>query len=288
MSVPRLFRRMVDDASVLPPGGALPRQAVDEHRAHRAAWYGDLVGTLLVPAADLDDLRGVPDPADPLAIGLVGELPVVRARLAKWARGVPAGLDGADLAQIEVPVAKRGEDPIPGLTALLELARAWPTLPVYAEIPLTWGLSNALDVVAEARAAGVLVAAKFRTGGLAAELFPTPVELAAVICACHERDLPFKLTSGLHHAIRHGDPDTGLTHHGFLNVLVGALIAADGGEVVDVAQVLGNTDPVPLIEAVRPRRHDERPLWIGFSSTIVDDPVRDLGRLSLIHPVVPS
>ncbi|GAA1822431.1 hypothetical protein GCM10009682_48490 [Luedemannella flava] len=284
MSVPPLFRRMVDDASVLPPGGSTLRHAVADHRTHHAAWYADMVGPLLVPAADLDDLRGVPDPADPLAIGLVGELPVVRARLAKWARGTPAGLDGADLAQIEVPVAKRGEDPIPGLTALLELARAWPTLPVFAEIPLTWGLSSALDALTEARATGLRVAAKFRTGGLAAELFPTPMELAAVICACRERDLPFKLTSGLHHAIRHGDPDTGLTHHGFLNVLVGALAAADGGEVVEVAQVLGGTDPVPLIEAVRPRRHEERPMWISFGSTSIDDPVRDLSRLSLIHP----
>ena len=284
MSVPRLFRRIVDDASVLPPGSALQGPALAEHQEHRAAWYGELVGTLLLPAAELDNLRGVADPARRLAISLVGELPLVRARLATWA----AGFAGADLTQLEVPVAKRGEDPIPGLTALLELARPCPDLPVYAEIPLTWGLSNALDMIAEARADGVRVAAKFRTGGLAAELFPTPMELAAVICACQDRDLPFKLTSGLHHAIRHGDPDTGLTHHGFLNVLVGALIAADGGEVVDVAQVLGGTDPVPLIEAVRPRRHEERPLWIGFSSTVIADPVRDLSRLSLIHPVVPS
>jgi hypothetical protein len=287
MSVPPLFRRLVDDASVFPPGSGTLRDAVAEHRGHRAAWYADLVGTLLVPAADVGDLRGALDPADPLPIGLVGELPLVRARLAKWAQGTPAGLEGASLAAIDVTVAMRGEDPLPGLAALLELARAWPQLPVYAEIPLTWGLSSALDMVAEARATGALVAAKFRTGGLAAELFPTPMELAAVICACHDRSLPFKLTAGLHHAIRHGDPDTGLTHHGFLNVLVGALIATDGGEVVDVAQVLGGTDPVPLIEAVRPRRNEDRPLWIGFSSSSIAEPLRDLGRLSLIHADLP-
>src|SRR3954466_14039572 len=75
MSVPPLFRRMVDDASVLPPGGASLREAAADHRGHHAAWYAELVGTMLVPAADLDDLRGVPDPAQPIAIGLVGELP---------------------------------------------------------------------------------------------------------------------------------------------------------------------------------------------------------------------
>ena len=97
------------------------------------------------------------------------------------------------------------------------------------------------------------MAAKFRTGGLAAELFPTPVELAAVICACRDRQLPFKLTAGLHHAVRHNDPETGFTHHGFVNILAATLAAVDGAEVVDVAERLAATDPVPLIEAVRPR-----------------------------------
>src|SRR5947207_3385670 len=83
-----------------------------------------------------------------------------------------------------------------------------------------------------------------RTGGLAAELFPTPIELAAVICACRDRGLPFKLTAGLHHAIRHTDPETGFVHHGFLNVLVGAAQAAADAEVADVGATLAGTDPV--------------------------------------------
>src|SRR5204862_5582864 len=116
----------------------------------------------------------------------------------------------------------------------------------YAEIPLTWGLTAALDTVAEARAAGVPIAPKFRTGGLAAELFPTPVELAAVICACRDRGLPFKLTAGLHHALRHTDPETGFIHHGFLNVLVAAAQAVhQAAEVADVAATLAGTDPAP-------------------------------------------
>jgi hypothetical protein len=156
--------------------------------------------------------------------------------------------------------------------------------PGYAEVPLTWGLLAALDALAEARAGGQPVAPKFRTGGLAAELFPTPVELAAVICACRDRELPFKLTSGLHHALRHTDPETGFLHHGFLNVLAGAISAADGAEAADVAEVLATTDAVPLVEAVRSRLERERPLWIGYGTCSVADPLDDMRRLGLIFP----
>jgi hypothetical protein len=151
-------------------------------------------------------------------------------------------------------------------------------------VPLTWGLLAALDALAEARAGGQPVAPKFRTGGLAAELFPTPVELAAVICACRDRELPFKLTSGLHHALRHTDPETGFLHHGFLNVLAGAISAADGAEAADVAEVLATTDAVPLVEAVRSRLERERPLWIGYGTCSVADPLDDMRRLGLIFP----
>ena len=136
--------------------------------------------------------------------------------------------------------------------------------------------------MSDARAAGVHVAAKFRTGGLAAELFPTPIELAAVICACRDRELPFKLTAGLHHAIRHTDPETGFIHHGFLNVLVATAQAVQAAEVADVGATLAITDPVPLIEATRRVLNDDRPLWIGFGSCSVLEPVEDLARLGLL------
>jgi hypothetical protein len=129
------------------------------------------------------------------------------------------------------------------------------------------------------------VAPKFRTGGLAAELFPTPVELAAVICACRDRDLPFKLTAGLHHALRHTDPETGFLHHGFLNVLAGAILAADGAEAVDVAELLATTDAVPLVEAVRARLAFDRPLWIGYGTCSIAEPLEDLRRLGLLSAV---
>ncbi|MCZ7435012.1 hypothetical protein O7598_01270 [Micromonospora sp. WMMC241] len=277
--VPRLLAGLVDDAAVFPPGNAALPDAVTAHRTHRAAWYADLVGPLLLPASEIvrGALHGVVGPG--LVIGLIGDTGLDQ---------LPAALsaltpDGVTARQVEAPVAKRGEDPQPGLAELVALAGRLDGTAVYAEIPLTFGLMGALDTLARARADGLPVAAKFRTGGLAAELFPTPVELAAVICACRERDLPFKLTAGLHHAIRHRDPETGFTHHGFVNVLAATLAAVDGAEVDGVAELLAATDPLRVVESARARREAPRPLWVGYGSCSISEPLTDLIRLGLVN-----
>jgi hypothetical protein len=274
--VPPLFAGLVDDASMFPPGSMSPADAVAAHRAHREAWYGPFVGPLLVPASAHGEVaRHI---AASEVVGLIGDTGVA---------ALPAAIDrahaaGWTLRQIEVAVAKRGEDPQPGLAQLRRIAADTAGPSIYAEIPLTWGLLAALDTIAEQRATGAQIAPKFRTGGLAAELFPTPVELAAVINACRDRDLPFKLTAGLHHAMRHTDPETGFTHHGFLNVLVATAVAVEGAEVADVAEALAATHPMPLIEPVRTRKNSPRPLWAGFGSCSVMQPLTDLIRFGLI------
>jgi hypothetical protein len=260
-----VFVGFLDDAAVFPPGNAPLPGAVAAHREHRAAWYAAMVGPLLVPP---EDVAGVPDDIE---IGVVGPIGAVAAVIT----------GGRPIRQFETPVAKRGENPEPGLRDALALIGKT-GIPGYLEIPLTWGLMEALDIVAEARGGGVPVAPKFRTGGLAAELFPTPVELAAVICACRDRGLPFKLTAGLHHAIRHIDPETHIVHHGFLNVLGAAFAAADRAEPAAVATVLASTDAVPLVNTVRQRLAADRPLWTGFGSCSIGEPLADLRTLGIL------
>jgi hypothetical protein len=273
--VPILMAGLVDDASLIPPGFAGLSDAFAQHAEHRAAWYAGLLGPLLVPASVI--AGHPPIPAVPVA--LVGDLSV---------GAIPVGVEklraaGAEVRHVEAAVARRGEDPQPGLADLRTLARQESDLPVYAEIPLSWGLLGALDTVAQARADGLRLFPKFRVGGLAAELFPTPVELAAVICACRDRSLPFRLATGLRHAIRHTDPETGFTHHGFLNVLAAAILADDGGEVAEVAEALAATHPLPLVEPVRARRDDRRPLFTGFGAAGVVETLTELIRLGLIN-----
>ncbi|MEV4543004.1 hypothetical protein [Micromonospora echinaurantiaca] len=288
--VPALLDGLVDDAAVFPPGSASLPDAVAAHRRHRASWYADLVGPLLVPATKLPALAGLLGSDERIDVGVIGDLPIgqldkVRAEADPRLR----------VRQVEAAVAKRGEDPLPGLAELVALARRAAAdatiegasvdgrLDVYAELPLTFGLMGALDALAAARADGVPIAAKFRTGGLAAELFPTPAELAAVICACRDRELPFKLTAGLHQAVRHLDPETGFTHHGFGNVLAATLAAADGAAASTVAELLTAADPRPLVQWAEPRLDTARRLWVGFGSCSILEPLTDLIRLGLVN-----
>ncbi|MGH3655991.1 MAG: hypothetical protein ACRDUA_04985 [Micromonosporaceae bacterium] len=283
--IPTLFQGLVDDAAVFPPGNAPLGDAIAAHRTHRASWYAPFVGPLLVRASQVAELPGDPG----FGVGVIGDGGLDR---------LAAVLDGAvDVRQVEIAVAKRGEDPLPGLRALTAWAQERP-VDVYAEIPLTWGCVAALDHLAEV---GVAYP-KFRTGGLAAELFPSPEDLAAVIVACAARGLRFKLTAGLHHAVRHQDPVTGFTHHGFLNVLVAASEAARGSGVATVAEALRVTEPeqvrlavqqtsdaVPRPAGVVGRTGDtERPLWVGFGSCSIHEPLDDLVALHLITEETPA
>lgn len=273
--VPPLFAGLVDDASLLPPSFGVLAETAGKHAENRGAWFADLLGPLLVPASLIDVGVACRD----LPVALIGDvamsaLPIAVEKLRA---------SGAVVRHLEAAVARRGEDPQPGLGDLRALAGGEAGLDVYAEIPLSWGLLAALDTVVEARTDGLRMAPKFRVGGLAAELFPTPVELAAVVCACRDRELPFRLAAGLRHAIRHTDPETGFTHHGFLNVLAASLLAADGAEVAEVAEVLAATHPVPLVEPTRARRDDRRPLFAGFGATNVVEPLTELVRLGLIN-----
>ncbi|RZU50583.1 hypothetical protein EV385_2358 [Krasilnikovia cinnamomea] len=273
--VPPLFAGLVDDAVLLPPNDTDVGAAVAAHREHAAAWYAPLLGSLLVPSS----LAHRAPPVGGLAVGVVCDTSIDGLDAAVAAlRGA-----AAEVRQVEAAVARRGEDSQPGLRALHRFAATQPDLDVYAEIPLSWGLLAALDTVAGSRADGRRIGAKFRVGGLAAELFPTPVELAAVICACRDRELPFKLAVGQRHALRHTDPETGFTHHGFLNVLVGCAAAVDGAEVAEVAEVLAATHPVPLAEPARTRRDGQRPLLAGFGARNVRDPLTELVRVGLIN-----
>lgn len=298
-TLPPLLRGLVDDAAVFPPGSATLPDALAAHRRHREAWYADLVGPLLVPASALTDLAALLDPAATIDVGVIGDVPI---------GDLAALLAGADprlrIRQLEAAVARRGEDPQPGLHALAALAADLPAAadlpvsadlpadrpvfaapalpaerPVYAELPLTRGLPEALETLARLRADGLPIAAKFRTGGLAAELFPSPAQLAAVIAACRDHRLPFKLTAGLHHALRHTDPATGFTHHGFVNVLAAVLAAADGATIEEITRLLAAWDaetPAALVGAATGR---DRPLWIGFGSCSVTEPLDDLAGL---------
>ncbi|MFN0131324.1 MAG: hypothetical protein ACKVW3_02135 [Phycisphaerales bacterium] len=97
--------------------------------------------------------------------------------------------------------------------------------------------------------AGHAAGAKIRTGGVTAEAFPAPEQVAAFIVACAGAEVPFKATAGLHHPIRAEYPLTyepGCprgTMHGFLNLFVAsAFVQAQRIDARRAAEVLEERD----------------------------------------------
>jgi hypothetical protein len=253
-AIPAMLRGLIDDAALFPPGNAPLEAAVPAHRGYRQSWFAPLVGPLLVPQTRLGDLE--PGRGE-LRIGVIAD---------------------GDLEALPEAVAALG----PQVTVthyesrqpLDDLAKHLSGKPVFAEIPFG---DDALDAL---RPTGFTP--KFRTGGLTADLFPAPAVLAAAIHGSRRRGMQFKLTAGLHHAVRHTDPATGFVHHGFLNVLVAADAAANNAAVDEIAEILASEDADAL--AARAKRFLGRPraLWTGFGSCSIDEPLQDLLDLGLL------
>lgn len=281
-TVPPLFERLVDDAALFPPGNAPMPDAVAAHARHRASPYAGLVGRFLFPASRLGELRQTLAPdARPLAVGVIANvsptlLPKVLAEIRSDAR---LGLEALEIA---VPVA--ADDPIATTAAVID---ALPDdLDAYVEVPRGRHAAAALDQLAALGSGDVVRGAKLRTGGLAAKAFPEPAEVAAFISGCVERGIPFKCTAGLHHAVRHLDPETGFVHHGFLNVLVATGLAATRTSAADLEEVLTWQDASALTKYCTAVSAQDalvtRAAFVGFGSCSIDDPVHDLTELGLL------
>jgi hypothetical protein len=284
--IPPEYAAFVDDAAIFPPGNAHLGDAVRDFRANAAAPYASLVGPFVVSDVRIPDLLEVLtlSPGDPLPVTVVvtggagGIEPASR-----WA----SGSDLLELRSLEI--ALRDLDDLGGNARRVAAAvDAGLDVPVYVEPPISpdlvggHGWSAALDVVAEH---GLRL--KWRTGGATADVFPTAGTLATALDAALDRELPFKCTAGLHHALRHRDETTGFEQHGFLNVLLATRAAFDGAGADEVAAVLEERDG----ETVRDRLDTTgsealvrtRRWFTSFGCCGVLDPLEDLLELGLVH-----
>jgi hypothetical protein len=82
------------------------------------------------------------------------------------------------------------------------------------------------DHNADARDADVPFGYKLRTGGVAADAFPSSAQIARALVAATSRRVPIKFTAGLHHPVRQYRDEVKTKMHGFLNVLGAGVLAA--------------------------------------------------------------
>jgi hypothetical protein len=286
-TVPVLFRRLVDDAAVFPPGNAPLDRAIDAHVGHQRAPYAEVIGRFIVKASELNELpaqldgeaiavSAVADGGVDAAAGAIGLLRTFESHHHHGGRHAIAS--GVAVECVEIPL-----DPEAGLAGQVSAAaHAVSGAEVFVEIPPRSGWRDAVAACADER-----VGAKLRTGGLVAAAFPSPRHVGDFVAACVRAGVPFKCTAGLHRAVTHSDPLTGFHHHGFLNVLVATHAAITGADVLaavtardphDLAAVCWGIDDGGAAAV--------RAAFTGFGSCSVADPIRDLAGLGLIDPAL--
>ncbi|HEX6514679.1 MAG TPA: hypothetical protein VF049_03835 [Nocardioidaceae bacterium] len=301
-TVPPFLRALVDDAAIFPPGEAPLPEAVRAHRRHRQAAYADLVGPFVVSDARLPDLleqvREQPgedgsDGAGPLSVSVVvtGGAGAIEPAV-RWAgdSGVLA-LRGVEIAlRDEADLAHNARRVVTAVDQLVASGHLDDDTAVYVEPPRLYGEPPphswlaALDELAT-----MDHRLKFRTGGVTAEAFPSAAELASCLDAALDRELRFKCTAGLHHAVRRrvdeGFEDP-VDQHGFLNVLLATRATLDGAPAEEVRSVLEERDPDAVADAVRRAGEDAlaaaRRWFASFGSCSVREPLDDLVTLGLM------
>jgi hypothetical protein len=278
-TLPAFARLLCDDAAMFPPGLAPPAEAVPTHRRHEKAAYAEMVGPLIVAAPALRELASLLPAAD-------GDVPLPVAVT------VPAGPRdaGPALAAVsDLPVTLRAlEVAVPdgmGVADLLDAVDsacgAAPAAEVFVEIPRDIRRDAMIAALAETR-----YRAKFRTGGVRAELYPDEAELAAAITAVVAAGLPFKATAGLHHAVRNTDPETGFEQHGFLNLLLATDAALHGGGEAELAGTLAERDSAEIAARISALPEERvvtaRAHFMSFGTCSISDPLTELTGLDLL------
>ena len=294
-TVPPEYAALVDDAAMLPPRGAALEDAVEGNRAARAAPYGGLLGPLVLDDRSLPQLLGRPGLDElPVTVVVSGGAGTVEPAVRR-ASDRPEGSGGPALRGVEV--ALRDLDDLTGnarrvVAAVRAAAERAPGAAAYVEVPLTHvpdptGSRDWLTALDEVAAADLRL--KLRTGGVDAAAFPRAATLAAAVDAALDRELAFKCTAGLHHAVRHRAGDTGFEHHGFLNLLLATAATWDGAPRAEVTLLLEERDAERVAALAGEAGADltsARRWFTSFGCCEVSDPLVDLLALGLL-PRVP-
>jgi hypothetical protein len=274
--VPLLLARLVDDAALFPASGVSVVDAVHAHLAARHAPYGGVIGFLLGPISRLgalvSALRKV-HPAQPLTLSLVAD-----TGLGGLPKAISTVLDNANLLNlrmIEVPAPSDVDS-----NWLVQLTEFVPDDVIRVVEPRR-GRPDWLTGVQRVAEAGCWP--KLRCGGRSVESFPSVEEVADFMAIATGTGRPFKATAGLHHAVRHHDESTGLTHHGLLNMLVATAHVVSGGNAHAALQC---TDAAALAteagELSEDRSRVVREVFACYASASLTDPVADMIRLGLL------
>lgn len=228
-----LLSRLIDHAPLFPPASLELPDALEEDRRARESAFSFMLARFVCPVSRLHELPDV-------------------------GRGVSAVLDAPLSADARVEAVETRPFYDPGASVLPDGPE------VYVEVPLDDGLADRLDHLVEFG-----LHAKVRCGG---ESVPDAGALAHFVRACGERELAFKATAGLHHAVRQNGA------HGFLNLLAAVVFCEE-------ENALRESDPDAFSLDAAGFRWRERQAGPGELAHARRERLHSIGSCSFFEPV---
>lgn len=304
-----LFGELIDYAGLFPPASLDLDAAIAEYREARTGRQRWMLGRFIVPASRLEDLGGrlmatMTASEEPWAVSAILDGDV--AGSAVRVRAFDAEMEpAAQVALLEVPLpadvgdGRSRSDAFSTAQATVTAALtasvvATPFFEVRRTVGWKRGVANAIGAIADHRdAAHRPLGAKLRCGGTTADSFPSPGEVAGFIYECTLHRLPFKATAGLHHPVRHHDPELGVDRHGFLNLLMAESLARRGATRSEIEAAIAEDDATSFTLSAAGFRWrdttvrvgeltDTRASFASYGSCSFAEPIEDLVRLGMI------
>jgi len=299
-TVQALLQSIVDYAGLFPPAQLDMPETVANYASYLAGDDSWMLGRLIVPVARLDEFEQCAvdhlprsDEDEPWSLSALTaaggsadfERDLERIAAFNERHGHAAnGLAIIDVIELKADSAKAIDE------TLDLINEAEDELFPYVEIPIT---SDPRGMIATL--VGSEAGAKVRTGGVTADLYPTPPDLARFLGACAAADVPFKATAGLHHPLRHRAEAVGTDAFGFLNVFIAACMMhdhdLDDDELIDLLTEQNISmftieddriiwrDHIIDAEAISDARES---FAVGFGSCSFDEPREDLRSIGLL------
>ncbi|WP_332632462.1 hypothetical protein [Halalkalibacter flavus] len=232
---------LIDYAGLFPPAQLPLERAIQNYATYKSYEDSWMLGRFVIPATRLDELDSY-----------VSLFSVEKRLNISAIGGRSMGFDDClhglevDLRKLANFCAKHGEAvgidvfemPLPSILPNQKLLEEIATetanynLQTFCEMTMPLGeeweenMLKTLDEIAQYNLKnGPVLGVKLRTGGVTADAFPTPEQVAAVLVGCSERSIPQKFTAGLHHPIRMYREEVKTKMHGFLNVFTAGMLA---------------------------------------------------------------
>lgn len=224
-----LMWKAIDYAGVFPPAALPVADAVRNYARYMGSADAWALGTFVLPLDRLEEF-------DAAAAGLGLERRIDLSAILPGPDFDPEPLRRAlafgSVVNAQVPVREPAN-----VTAVAALTA--PGIDIYFEAPATGTQLDLLTVIANEGER-----AKLRTGGTRHGSIPAPVDVVKFLRECRQARVGFKMTAGLHHAVRgihpltnEKDPPLELMH-GFLNILLAAALVFTGGTDDDALRTI--------------------------------------------------